>query len=330
MKKSLVALAALAASAAFAQSSVTISGDLSFGHSVLTTRTAAGVTKAATIGPVDTNNSNRINVIAVEDLGGGLKVTGRVDNRLTNANTARNTGDMFVQVDAPFGSIRVGQYTFASHAGWNAGSARQLSSLATAAQSLTPNVMSYTSPAVSGLTLAAAVDLDTSAGSVGKEGWGLKLNYAAGPVGAQVSYTTAPKVTASMTPVTVLGLAASYDFGVAKVFYNQTDSRAGNNTVATTAAGYFSAATAAGAGSVSAHTGNSLSLSVPMGAASLKAGFVNRKGDSNATIVDRSMVGIDYSLSKRTTLVAEFGQDKQAVTGANRATNSFVGINHTF
>jgi predicted porin len=128
----------------------------------------------------------------------------------------------------------------------------------------------------------------------------------------------------------VLGLAASYDFGVAKVFYNQTDSRSGNNTVATTAAGYFTGATAAGAGAVSAHTGNSLSLSVPLGATTFKAGFINRKGDSNATIVDRATLGVDYALSKRTFFTAEFGQDKQAVTGANRASNSFVGINHTF
>jgi len=330
MKKSLVALAALAATSVFAQSSVTLSGDLSFGHLVSTSRTTSGISKTTTIAGVDTFNSNRINVIAVEDLGGGLKLTGRVDNRLTTANAARATGDMFVQLDGGFGSVRVGQFTFASHSAWNAGASRAVSATSTAAQSLTPNVASYTSPNFSGLTVAAALDLDTSAGGVGKDGWGLKFNYAAGPIGAQVSYTIAPKVTASMTPIKVLGIAASYDFGVAKVFYNQTDSRAGNNSVTPTSAGYLATTATAGSGSVGAHTGNSVSVAVPLGAATLKAGLVNRKGDTNANIVDRATLGVDYALSKRTVLTAEFGQDKQAVTGANRSNNSFVGINHTF
>ncbi len=349
MKKSLVALAALAATGAFAQSTVTLSGNLSFGHLVNTARTvkatgvstvADSVSKTASIGSVDNFNSNRITLTAVEDLGGGLKATGVIDNRLTTANAARATGDMFVKVEGGFGAVQIGQYTFASHAGWNAGASRTVSATATSAQSLSPNVVSYTTPSISGLTASAALDLDTSAGTVGKDGWGVKFNYAAGPIGAQVSYTIAPKVTASMTPVKVLGIAASYDLGVAKVFYNQTDVRAGNNSVAPTSNGYLAAnattdayaytGSTAGSGALGAHKGNALSVQVPVGAATLKAGFVNRKGDTNVSIIDRSTVGVDYALSKRTTLTAEFGQDKQAVTGANRATNSFVGVNHTF
>jgi len=333
MKKSLVALAALTATGAFAQSTATISGNMSFGHIVNTARTAAatgGITKTSSIGPVDNFNANRITLTASEDLGGGLRATGVIDNRLTTANTARNSGDMFIRVQAPFGTVQVGQYTFASHAGWNAGASRAVSATATAAQSLTPNVISYTSPTIGGLTAAAALDFDVSTGGVGKDGWGLKFNYAAGPLAAQMSYTTASKTTATMTPIKVTGLAASYDFGIAKVFYNQTDSRAGNNSTTPTSAGYLPTSATAGTGSVSAHKGNSLSVSIPMGAASLKAGFVNRKGDTNATIVDRATVGVDYALSKRTSLVAEFGQDKQAVTGADRAMNSFVGLTHSF
>jgi hypothetical protein len=313
--------------------------------------TKESVTKAATVDGVDTTNANRINVIAVEDLGGGLKFTGRVDNRLTPTNTARNTGDMFVQVEGGFGTIKVGQYTFASHAAWNAGEARTVSSTSTTAQSLSANVMAYTTPNIAGLTASAALDLDTSSGSAGKDGWGLKFNYATGPLAAQLSYTVAAKATAAMTPVRVTGLAATYDFGMAKVFYNQTDVRAGNNAAATTADGYFAAsasnngttagasttvnayvspAAKAGAGSLSARKGFSLSVAVPVGAATLKAGMINNKGDSNVTIIDRATVGVDYALSKRTTLVAEFGQDKQAVTGLNRTTNSFVGVNHSF
>jgi len=334
MKKSLVALAALAATGAFAQSSVTISGNLSFGALTNTARdVTATTTKTTTYGGIDTTNANRVNVIAVEDLGGGLKVTGRVDNRLTTLNATRGTGDMFVQVDGGFGSFKIGQYTYASNAAWNAGAANTVSTVSTTAQNLSTSIASYTTPAIAGLTASAALDLDTSGNSVGKDGWGLKFNYAAGPIGAQVSYTQAPKLasTATLSPIKVMSLAVSYDLGVAKVFFNQSDVRAGGLTIAQTAAGYYSTTTLGSIGAaVSANKQTSLSATIPVGAAVLKAGYINRKGDTNVTIIDRAMVGVDYALSKRTTLVAEMGQDKQAVTGANRATNSFVGINHSF
>jgi len=332
MKKSLVALAALSALAstgAFAQSSVTISGDLSFGALNNTARTGNSgssttntVTRTNAYDAVDTFNSNRINVIAVEDLGGGLKVTGRVDNRLNTSNTARNTGDMFIQVDGGFGSVKIVQYTFASHAGWNSGASRTVSATSTTAQSLSGKVAAYSTPTMSGLTASAAVDLDTSTSSVGKNGWGVKFVYAAGPVGAQLSYTLAPTAASTDVASKVTGLAVSYDFGVAKVFYNQTNVTAGKNG---------SGAGAATASTNVARTGNSLSAAFPMGAATLKAGYLNNKGDStNQNTFDRATVGVDYALSKRTSLIAEFGQDKQAVTGANRASNSFVGVAHTF
>jgi len=238
MKKSLVALAALAATGAFAQSSVTISGNLSFGALTNTARDANATTTKTTIyGGIDTTNANRVNVIAVEDLGGGLKVTGRVDNRLTPLNAARATGDMFVQIDGGFGSIKVGQYTYASNAAWNAGAANTVSTVATSAQNLSTSIASYTTPAIAGLTASAALDLDTSGNSVGKDGWGLKFNYAAGPIGAQVSYTQAPKLasTATLSPIKVMSLAVSYDLGVAKVYFNQSDVRAGGLTIAQTA-----------------------------------------------------------------------------------------------
>ena len=55
------------------------------------TNTASGV-KTTIIGPVNTSSSNRIVVTATEDLGGGLKATGMIENRLDTRNTARNSG----------------------------------------------------------------------------------------------------------------------------------------------------------------------------------------------------------------------------------------------
>jgi hypothetical protein len=170
-------------------------------------------------------------------------------------------------------------------------------------------------------------EFDTS--GVGANGTGIRLNYAQGPLSVQFSQTTAAKTTATMTPVKVTGLAATYNLGFATVMYNQTDSKAGNNNAAA-AAGYFTAATDPGLGSISAHKGSSLSVAVPMGAATLRAGMVNRKGDTNNTITDRTAYGVDYALSKRTTLVAEFSSSKQAMTGANKSKDSFIGVTHSF
>ena len=67
-----------------------------------------------------------------------------------------------------------------------------------------------------------------------------------------------------------------------------------------------------------------------MKAATLRFGMVDRKNDTNNTIIDRTSFGVDYALSKRTTLVAEFGTSKQAVSGTNKETDSFIGVNHSF
>ena len=84
MKKSLIALAALAAvSAASAQSSVTISGNVAAGMSSL-----AGV---KSIAGLDSTNSNLINFAAKEDLGGGLTATANVGIRFDVNQNASTT-----------------------------------------------------------------------------------------------------------------------------------------------------------------------------------------------------------------------------------------------
>ena len=76
MKKSLVALAALAATSAFAQSSVTLSGNIDFAYANVggSQLWAKGSTVSTTVG---TASTSVINIVAVEDLGSGMKVTGK-------------------------------------------------------------------------------------------------------------------------------------------------------------------------------------------------------------------------------------------------------------
>jgi predicted porin len=133
MKKSLVALAALAATSAFAQSSVTLSGNLDFAYANVggTQLIAKGSTVSSTIG---TASTSVINIRAVEDLGGGMKATahygldprtlvndsvgttnntfGTVSATATNTTGTTVTGlgrdEAFIGIEGGFGNLRLG------------------------------------------------------------------------------------------------------------------------------------------------------------------------------------------------------------------------------
>ena len=136
MKKSLVALAALAATSAFAQ--VTLSGNIDFANASVSGSQllARGTTISQTTG---TSSTSVLNIRAVEDIGGGMKVTGHygldprslandayaVTNTTTNLDTttasattkvaaSSNTAtglsrdELFVGIEGAFGNLRLG------------------------------------------------------------------------------------------------------------------------------------------------------------------------------------------------------------------------------
>jgi predicted porin len=76
MKKSLVALAALAATSAFAQSSVTIDGNADLGYRILNAPMSYADTKGAVQNGASTT---AINLQVVEDIGGGTRATFRYE-----------------------------------------------------------------------------------------------------------------------------------------------------------------------------------------------------------------------------------------------------------
>ena len=80
MKKSLIALAALAATASFAQSSVTLSGavDVAYATKAVTSGTGTNLGKATGVSEGQ-NTANRINFTMTEDLGGGQKAGAMVE-----------------------------------------------------------------------------------------------------------------------------------------------------------------------------------------------------------------------------------------------------------
>jgi len=123
MKKTLVAIAALAAFGAQAQSSVSITGNIDFAASNVT-GTQLGSNASTVSTTTGTSSTSVIKFTAVEDLGNGLKVTGLygIDPRtlsndaygVTSADATHNTAtglsrdELYVGLSGNFGNVRLG------------------------------------------------------------------------------------------------------------------------------------------------------------------------------------------------------------------------------
>jgi len=111
MKKSLIALAALAATTAFAQSSVTISGTLDAGLMNQKFENATNVTNVSS----GTNGASRVRFVGVEDIGNGTKANFWLEMQpsfqdgTTSAAGLFNRGAWLGLSDTTFGEIRLGR-----------------------------------------------------------------------------------------------------------------------------------------------------------------------------------------------------------------------------
>ena len=112
MKKSLLALAVLAASgAAFAQSSVTLYGRVDLGITKITGQSAV-MADGSSVG-----TSSRIGFRGVEDLGGGLKAGFLVETQF-DADASKNGGagstigsrNSYIDLMGGFGGVRLGRH----------------------------------------------------------------------------------------------------------------------------------------------------------------------------------------------------------------------------
>jgi len=226
MKKSLIALAALAATASFAQSSVTISGYLGASFDAAS---VSGATTARTGNTSETrvsDQSSRIIFGLVEDLGGGLKAVGQYDMRFNLDAAARNQSETTTNPTVNFaaggnshvglssadlGTVRLGRQDIyyvdtpnllPSGLYLAANVSPVYHSLATANWSRTPNLAWWTSPRVGGFEATVAYstnplrtsgtnevesDMGTTAAKRKGSGSMLRLNYANGPLSATLS-----------------------------------------------------------------------------------------------------------------------------------------------
>jgi len=331
MKKSLIALAVLAAAgAASAQSSVTVYG-----------RVVAAVMKTpGTSARIDTTNgTSQLGFRGVEDLGGGLKATFDLRHRFateSGMNDGSSNGRPFWQGSSKvglaggFGSVEIGRMLTALQGPVNlsdpwgtetVGSTAVLASgyatdpRATSGTALDgaglgrTDVITYNSPNLGGFSGSFSVGPKRSAAaggaaiSTGAENlYSLWLQFANGPIYVGGGYEQ------NRFDDNLTAILGSFDFGVAKVM-----------------GGYSQVDTVAIAGEKRKNW--NLGVAAPLGAAVLKAGFANSEAEGTGTETRTLSLGAEYNLSKRTYLFTTASRSRTAgVTGS-----SFdVGISHSF
>lgn len=240
MKKTVLALAAIAASsAAFAQSSVTLYGVVD--ASVESVKGNNTVTRVSS----DNLASSRIAFKGVEDLGGGLKATFLLDAAVavdTGAQGSTLFGrSAYVGLTGGFGEVRLGRQdsligaqTAGTIGTQGYDEAKIASTLGGDSLRRLDNAITYIAPTfVPGLTLAAqfstgyndASGFTTENGGNDGRTYGFSAAYANGPLSAGLSYIKANTDVAGDVENTGVFVYGAYDFGVAKLtaYYNTDD-----------------------------------------------------------------------------------------------------------
>ncbi|WP_194942826.1 porin [Limnohabitans sp. Rim11] len=343
MKKTLIALAALAATSAFAQSSVSISGSIQYGVS----RSAAGVNSFGAL----KGDRNFVNFGGVEDLGGGTNVTftaqqrfrsesGRLgtyyatDSIPSTGTTAANTNtadqrNAFEQTaigvnTKNLGALRLGRFTnilgFNSYnlmedSGNGAGTSSQNGRLSAQVQ--------YTSPAINGFQYIYlnAAKASNKYGTVAGNGYGSgtligttqdltahTIKYTNGPVFAQYS------VVDGLIGEASTHLGGTYDLGgglkLAAGQFNQKDAF----------------------GTQLAHKNTSFGAEYKFGAwtTAIMRSTANAK-IAAADVGKKEQTGLKayYNLSKRTSIDTEYSKTSKSAAASN-GNAYYVGLRHTF
>jgi len=273
MKKSLIALAALAATTAFAQSSVQIVGtfDPSVANSATTYANNAKVTNSFVRN--NSQGTSQITFKGTEDLGGGLKASFLFENDfdarydangqdgvtatgVRGVNFGSNGGEQFLALEGGFGKVQIGAAntpsltTQALRQPFSTKLGGGFNGVLGTGHVRSNNSLVYTSPVMSGFTVAAAYGFGHSAFNAPSTGaiqqaqtnsgqpttasdasnnqasiTDIGLFYANGPLSGGVSVwntasftATTPTITTAVVPsVTQTNAYATYDLGVAKL-----------------------------------------------------------------------------------------------------------------
>ena len=200
------------------------------------------------------------------------------------------------------------------------------------------NSVKYVSPNFSGFSgsVMYAFGEDKTLAQGASKAISANLKYANGPLlvsgGYQSEGVALNQITGAKPALENTLLSVSYDLGVAKIGAGFNRAKYKDVTLA--------AGNALGAGAIDPQKEVSLSVSVPLGATTLSAGYAQSKGD---TLGKSTGFGIQalYALSKRTTLYTGVASSKTydrlaaatvTVPGSNidRNTQYALGVRHTF
>ena len=312
MKKSLIALAAVAATgAAMAQSSVTVYGVVD---------TSVGYVKGAenVSGMINSGNAtSRLGFRGVEDLGNGLKaefvLEGEVQPDDGTAGGLNFKRQSTVGLSGDFGQVRLGRALTASY---NAVSRYDLfgtvglgGTLAwkNSYQVRSDNMVSYISPKVAGFGVGIDYGFGEQSENKTNRYLGLGATYDNGPLSLGFGYD---KQNANLAiageDLTTWQLGGSYDLSVVKLaaFYKETKYK----VVAT-------------GDSDKLKTWN-LGVSAPVGAAGVvKASYNNYKWSDSSAKAQQFALGYVHSLSKRTAVYGTYSYLKNK-DGASFTLNS--------
>ncbi len=350
MKKSLIALAVLAASgAAMAQSSVTLFGvvDATYAYGSGSVANRSSLTNSG-------YNSSRLGFRGVEDLGGGLSAsfwleaginndngTGGSTNTNNQAATSSGGGLVFnrrstVSLNGGFGEVRLGRdYTpqfwnktvfdpFGTNGVGTNVIAMDETSLGGPTRTRASNSIGYFLPGNLGGFYGQAQyylgeNLSNAANKKDGNGLAARVGYANGPINVALALSETKYLSGNIKSFNVGG---QYDLGVAKIMaqYNSDDIKNGNE-----GKGYL------------------IGGLVPVGAGEVRLAYSTYKIETPGADprTNKLALGYVHNLSKRTALYATYAHltNKNgsavglngAVTAAGKNSNGYdFGIRHSF
>ena len=338
MKKSLIALAVLAASgAAMAQSSVTLYGVADIGLAYEDT----GSAKTTRLDSGNLNGS-RWGLKGTEDLGGGLKAIFtleagfNLDTGAQASTTSFFNRQSFVGVQSGFGTVKLGRQNnavYATAATWDVfgnALAGDSSHLFNYNNSRTDNMVSYNYASNGfygelqyGLGEQPGKNAITGADSLGRTA-AMFVGYKAGPFDVVLTHQnlhigTLPNT--STNKMTLLG--GNYDFGMAKLFaaYAQEDMYGATHVK---------------------QKDYHLGVSAPIGSAgTVKLSYLRKDDDRANRDAEQYAIGYIHNLSKRTSLytsyallsndsLATYKAGKDTVAAGNDSKLFNIGVKHSF
>ena len=298
MKKTLIALAAVAVSSA-AMAQVTISGSINARYQNSNTTGAAKVNGFSF-------SDSEIVFSASEDLGGGLKASASMSiENLSDGATGAGSGAI-LSLSGGFGSV-----TFSNKDGSDYLAVNEVTTSGFTNSNADDRV-TYTSPNFSGVTVSVTLGdgtngaAGTQAGkSATNESRIVEVNYAAGPLTANVGMLSVDKNTHTTTDGGTR-FKVGYNFGVAAVTYGAANIK--NSATSKT-------------------TETAITVSAPLGPVTASYAMATSK-TTGAAKLDGSNLTVAYALSKRTSL--SFNRIAYETATVSNAYKNQFNVSHSF